>query len=171
MSADLSTEVLHRVDATRRPAFAEVTKTHGSDRERTRFNIDGNTMTARTRGSISGVILQTVEVPALFFLSSPAVAAQGFVQASKDTRYQISTYSTPLDFDNATAMLSAVTCEAGGEESVRVPAGEFRVRHITRKTRTDSSEWWVDVKLGIPVKGHSSGLEYLLTSVEATNGK
>jgi thiol-disulfide isomerase/thioredoxin len=170
-TADLSTEIFHRVDAGRRAAFAEVTKIRGADRERTRFNLDGNTLTARTRGSVSGVISQTLEVPARFFLSSPAVAAQGFVQTSNAAHYQISTYLTPLEFDNATAMLSLANCEAGGEETVRVPAGEFRVRHITRKTQQEASDWWVDVKLGIPVKARSGGLEFLLKSLETTNAK
>lgn len=165
-TGDFSTEVLHRVDASRRPAFAEVTKIRGADRERTRFNIDGNTLTARTRGSVSGVISQTLEVPAQFFLSSPAAAAQGFVQSSNAGNYQISTYPTPLDFDNATAMLSPAACDTGNEETVKVPAGEFRIRHIKRRMGKEVSEWWVDVKLGIPVKGQSAGTDYLLMTIE-----
>ncbi|HSB11854.1 MAG TPA: thioredoxin family protein, partial [Blastocatellia bacterium] len=170
-SGDLSTDVFHRVEASRRPSFAEVTKLHGNDRTRTRFNVEGNTLTARTRGSVSGVIAQTLEVPERFFISSPAVAAQGFMQSSNVTRYQISTYPTPTEFENATALLSLAACETGDEESVRVPAGEFRVRHITRKTEREKTEWWIDVKLGVPVKGQSRGVEYVLKSLEISSAR
>lgn len=163
---DFSTDVFHRVEANRRPSFAEVTKVRGNNRTRTRFNLDGNTLTARTRGSVSGVIAQTLEVPERFFISSPAVAAQGFVQSSNTPAYQIAIYPTPLGFDYTTALLATAACETGAEETVRVPAGEFRVRHVKRKTEKEITEWWVDVKLGVPVKGQNGGVEYVLTAID-----
>lgn len=166
----LSTEVFHRVDSHRRASFAEVTKLQGEDRTRTRFNIDEHTLTARTRGNVSGVIAQTLEVPEQFFLSSPAVAAQGFVQSS-GARYEISAYSTPVGFDEAAATLSIAKCEDGNEETVRVPAGEFRVRHITRQTNKETAEWFVDVKLNIPVRGRVGGIEYTLTELKMSSSR
>lgn len=163
-TGELTTEVFHRVDAKRRPSFAEVTKVHGDDRTRTRFNIDGKTMTARMRGSASGVILQTIEVPERFFLSSPAIAAQGLVQLPETGRY--SSYLTPLEFEKSMGTLAAVSCEVTGEETLRVPAGEFRSPHVVRKTDKDRSEWWLHPKLAIPCKGQSGGVEYVLTSLD-----
>lgn len=163
---DLTTEVFHRVDAKRRPSFAEVTKVRGEERTRTRFNLDGNTMTARMRGSVSGVISQTLEVPEQFFLSSPAVAAAGFVQLPERDRLQISGYVTPEPFDQAMGTLETISREAKGEETLRVPAGEFRARHIIQKTGRGTSDLWLDSKLGIPVKCQSSGVEYVLTTLE-----
>lgn len=162
---DVTTDVFHRVDAKRRPSFAEVTKLHGDDRTRTRYTIDNSTMTARMRGSVSGVISQTVEVPDRFFLWSPAIAAAGFMQAEGD-RFQISGYLTPEQFDQGMGTLQTLQCDAKGEEKVRVPAGEFRARHITRKTERGTSDWWLHSKLGIPVKGQSAGVEYVLTKLE-----
>ena len=166
-TADLTTDVFHRVDAKRRPSFAEVTKLRGDERTRTRYNIDSNTMTARMRGSVSGVISQTLEVPQQFFLWSPAIAAAGFVQSEVD-RFQISGYLTPEQFDQGMGTLQTLQCEAKGEEKVRVPAGEFRARHIIRKTERGTSDWWLHSKLGIPVKGQSAGVEYVLTKLETT---
>jgi thiol-disulfide isomerase/thioredoxin len=166
---DLTTEVFHRVDARRRPSFAEVTKVRGQERTRTRFNIDGNTMTARMRGSVSGVISQTLEVPEQFLLSSPAIAAAGFLQLPERDRLQISGYKTPEQFDQAMGTLETVSCEAKGEETVRVPAGEFRARHVVLKIDRRTSDWWLDSKLGIPVKGQSMGIEYVLTTLEITS--
>jgi thiol-disulfide isomerase/thioredoxin len=165
-TGDLTTEVFHRVDAKRRPSFTEVTKFHGDDTTRTRFTIDNNTLTARMRGSVSGVISQTLEVPERLFLSAPAIAAQGFVQLPDSDRYQIPSYFAPQEFDRAMGTLATASCETKGEETVRVPAGEFRARHVMRKTDRETSEWWVHSKLGIPVKGTAGGIEYVLTSFE-----
>jgi hypothetical protein len=163
---ELTTEVFHRVDARRRPTFAEVTKIQGNDRTRTRYNFEGNTMTARMRGSVSGVISQTLEVGARFFLSSPSIAAQGFFQAQGGDRYQTAGYLAPQEFDKAMGTLLVVNCEAKGEETVRVPAGEFRAGHITRTTNTETFDWWFHSKLGIPVRGLAGGVEYVLNSLD-----
>ncbi|HWN98090.1 MAG TPA: thioredoxin family protein, partial [Blastocatellia bacterium] len=61
-AGDLSTEVFQKIDAKGRPSFAEITKMQGTNRTRTRFTFDGETMTARMRGSVSGVVAQTIEV-------------------------------------------------------------------------------------------------------------
>jgi hypothetical protein len=148
-----------------------VTKLQGDDRTRTRFNIDSGTMTARTRGSVSGVIAQTIEVPQQFFLSSLAVAAQGLMQPAASDRYQISSYFTPQDFDKVSGTLATMNCEARGEETVRVPTGEFRARHVTRKTEKEVSEWWLHSTLGIPVRGSVGEEEYVLTRLEMAAGK
>lgn len=168
---DLTTEVFHRVDARQRPSFAEVTKLQGSDRTRTRFNFDGNTLTARMRGSVSGVISQTLEVPQRFFLSSPSIAAQGLGRLTDSDRYPIPSYVTPPEFDKTMGTLATVSYEAKGEETVRTPAGEFRARHLIRKTDKETSEWWLHSKLGIPVKGMRGGIEYVLTSLEQSSSK
>ena len=168
---DLITEVFHRVDAKRRPSFAEVTKFHGDDQTRTRFTIDNNTLTARMRGSVSGVISQTLEVPEHLFLSSPAIAAQGFAQAEASDHYQVTSYLAPQEFDKAMGVLATASCETKGEETVHVPAGEFRARHVKRKTDSETSEWWMHSKLGIPVKGMAGGIEYVLTAFEQSSSK
>jgi len=168
---DLTTDVFHRVDAKRRPSFTEVTKFHGDDRTRTRFTIEKTTLTARMRGSVSGVVSQTLEVPERLFLSSPAIAGQGFAQSEATDRYQIPSYLAPLEFDRAVGTLASVSCETKGEETVRVPAGEFRARHVVRKTDRETSEWWVHSTLGIPVKGMAGGIEYVLTSLEPSSSK
>lgn len=167
----LSTEVFHRVDARQRPSFAEVTKLEGDDRTRTRITIDSNTVTARTRGSVSGVIAQTLEVPQQFFLSSPAIAAQGFMQSAASDRYQLSSYLAPLDFNKPSGTLTVMNCETRGEETVRVPAGEFRARHVMRSTGRETCEWWLHQSLGIPVRASVGEREYILTSMQLAPAK
>src|SRR4030095_4937951 len=118
------------------------------------------------RGSASGVVSQTLEIPERVFLSSPSIAGQGFVQVEETDRYQISSYVAPMEFDKAMGVLAAANCQAKGEETVRVPAGEFRARHVGRKTERETAEWWLHSKLGIPVKGQMGALEYVLTSID-----
>ena len=170
-TGDLFTEVFHRVDAKQRPSFAEMTKQRGEERTRTRVNFDGATMTARMRGSVSGIISQTLEVPDRVFFSSPAIAAAGFVQLPETDRYQISSYLIPQEFDKALGTLATASCEARGDETVRVPAGEFRARHVTRRSEKETSEWWLHSTLGVPVRGRSGGVEYVLISLELAASK
>lgn len=169
-AGDQVTEVFHRLDAQRRPTFVEVTKQRGDDRTRTRFNLDGHTLTARTRGSVSGVISQTLEVPDGFSLSSPSVAAEGLLRSGEDQK-QVTGYVAPYEFSKPMGALALWGYEAKGEEAVRVPAGEFRARHITRKIDKETSEWWIHPRLGIAVKGQAGGVEYVLTSLETTANK
>lgn len=161
------TEVFHRLDAKRRSTFVEVTKQRSDDRTRTRYNIDGHTLTARMRGSVSGVISQTLEVPDGFLLSSPSVAAEGLLRSSENQK-QVMGYVAPFEFDKVMGALTAWSYEVKGEEAVHVPAGEFRARHVTRKSDKEASEWWIHPQLGVAVKGQAGGLEYVLTSLEMT---
>jgi thiol-disulfide isomerase/thioredoxin len=169
-TGEQTTEVFHRLDARRRSTFVEVTKQRGDERTRTRYNIEGHTLTARTRGSVSGVISQTLEVPAAFFLSSPSVAAEGLLRDGEDQK-QGAGYVAPFELDKATGTLTAWSYDARGEEAVRVPAGEFRARHVSRKVDKATSEWWIHPQLGVAVKGQAGGIEYVLTSLEMTADK
>jgi thiol-disulfide isomerase/thioredoxin len=164
------TEIFHRLDARRRSTFVEITKQRGDDRTRTRYNLDAHTLTARTRGSVSGVISQTLEVPDVFFLSSPSVAAEGLLGNSEDQK-QVAGYVAPFEFDRAIGTLTSWGYEARGEETVRVPAGEFRARHVRRKIDKEASEWWLHPQLGVVVKGEAGGMSYVLTSLETAAHK
>jgi len=165
-TGEQNTDVYHRVDAKRRPSFTEVTRQHGDELTRTRFTIDKNTLSARMRGNVSGVVSQTLEVPEHLFLSSPAIAGQGFVQQQDGESFRVSSYVTPNDSDGAVGMLTSTLCEAKGEETVRIPAGEFRARHVVRKSDKETSEWWFHSQLGVPLKGQVGGVEYVLTSID-----
>jgi hypothetical protein len=136
------------------------------DTTRTRYTIENNTLTARTRGSVTGVISQTLEIPERVFLCSPAIASQGIIQGPEADRYQISDYLAPQDFETAMGALATTNCESKGEEDVSLPGGKFHARHVVRKTNDAISEWWLESKLGIPLKGHSGNLDYILTSID-----
>jgi hypothetical protein len=165
-TSDLNTEVFYRVDAKRRPTFAEITKTRLDDTTRTRYTIENNTLTARMRGNVTGVVSQTLEIPERLFFCSPAIASRGIIQGPEADRYQISDYLAPQDFETAMGALTTTNCESKGEEELTVTSGKFHARHVMRKTNNETSEWWLESKLGIPLKGHSSNLDYILTSID-----
>jgi len=168
-SGDLTTEVFQKIDAKRRPSFAEITKTRGADRLRTRFSFDGDTMTARMRGSVSGVVAQTIEVPQRWFLSTPAMASEGWTfDTSENARSQsqLTGYIAPFEFDKAMGTLVHATAEFIGEENLKTRAGEFAARHFKLRLGHDTCDYWLHSQLGIPLRAHASnGHEYVLTSL------
>ena len=163
---DLSTEVYERVDNTSRPAFAEITQRQGNNVARTRITIDRSTMTARVRGNSTGVVLQTIEVPGRFFLSTPAMAGLGLIAALNQRTAE--GYVCPSNFESTAGALVDGSCIPTGDETLRTSAGEFRARRFTIKTGKESMDLWLHPTLTIPVKVKwSSGLECALSLLEA----
>jgi len=173
-SGDLTTEVFQKIDAKRRPSFAEITKTRGSDRARTRFSFDGDTMTARMRGSVSGVVAQTLEVPKQWFLSTPAMASEGWTfDSSRDSKSQsqLTGYVAPFEFDKAMGTLVHATARFIGEENIKTRAGEFSTRHYKLQVEHDTCDYWLHSQFGIPLRAQASnGHEYVLTSLTTEAG-
>ncbi|MBI3650317.1 MAG: thioredoxin family protein [Acidobacteria bacterium] len=164
-TGDLTTEVFHEVDAKKNPTFIEVTKTSGGNITRTRYNIEAHTLSATMRGSTSGVVKQTLEVPSQLAVSSPSVAAEGLFSAQVK-QGEIVGYVVPRDFVNTTGTLLQTSNETQNDETVKTPAGEFRTQHLLRKSAQETSEWWLHSQLGIPVRGRMNGKEFVLTALE-----
>jgi hypothetical protein len=168
-AGDLTTEVFQKIDANRRPSFAEVTKTRGGDRTRTRFSFDGDTMTARMRGSVSGVIAQTIEVPQRYFLSTPAMASEGWAfdtSSEGKGKSQLTGYIAPFEFDKAMGTLVRGTADFVGDENLKTRAGDFPVRHFKLRMEQGTCDYWLHSQLGIPLRAQASnGHEYVLTSL------
>ncbi len=170
-SGELATEVFQRSDANRQPNFIEITKHRADDVTRARYNIGGDTLTARLRGNLSGAVEQTLNVPGRMIFSSPSVAAEGFNQAraSDKERDRLAEFIAPQDFAATVGTLVSTDYKSLGEETFRVPAGEFRAKHFTSKPGEEISEWWTETKLGIPVRLKRGGMTYMLTSFEAAS--
>ena len=167
-TGDVVTEVFERTNAQHVPTFVEVTRQGKEARARTRINIDGHTLTARMRGSISGIIQQTVELPDAFNIDSPSLAADGVrladVKGSEATRWTC--YVVPAGFNGTMGSLVTMTVERKDDETVRVPAGEFRARHFVGKSDKGASQLWLHPRLGVPVRGEANGVAFVLTALE-----
>src|SRR5262249_48102330 len=160
---DYSTEVFERVTIARRAAFAEVTKNFADQRIRTRISVDGNTLTARVRGSASGVATQTLEVPEQFFLSTPSIATQGWCEGEGGPSK--TAYGAPFNFQTPRGSLGGATYDTREAGTTQVPAGEFQTTHFARTIGGESSELWVEQKMHIPVRCRIGAVEYVLTSM------
>ncbi len=171
-TGDVKTEIWHRIDANHKPTMVEVTRSRGRGHMRTRYRFGEKNLSARFRGSESGVIEQTLSVPDRLAFTSQAIAAEAWGWAQGQERggaREVVNYVAPPEFDDTVGGLETVSYEAKPDEVTRVPAGEFRARHIVRKTDKGVSDWWVHPDLGIPVRGKTaSGMEYVLTSIEIT---
>ncbi|HJQ26823.1 MAG TPA: thioredoxin family protein [Blastocatellia bacterium] len=167
---DTITEVFERTNAQHVPTFVEITHQRSDARARTRINIDGHTLTARLRGSTAGIIQQTLELPDAFNIDSPSVAADSLrlaeVKSSEATRWAC--YVTPAGFNGTMGALVTMSVESKGDEAVRVPAGEFRARHVIGKTDKGASQLWLHPQLGVPVRGEAGGVAFVLTALEIT---
>jgi hypothetical protein len=80
--------------------------------------------------------------------------------------YQAACYVAPAEFDSAMGTLAAIKLESKGDEAVRVPAGEFRARHVVRKADKGASHLWLHPQLNVPVRGEINGLAFALTTLE-----
>lgn len=177
-SGALTTEVFSRTDAEGRPMMAEITKQQGEGLTRQRVFLDGRTLTARLRGNVSGIISQTLDVPEAWTLASPAIAADGWSWspsgASPGSQPMMS-YVVSRELGGAMGSMIPVTYEARGEETLRVPAGQFRTRALSRKRGEEISDWWLHPALGIPVRGRlAGGRQFVLSSLtieEAASGR
>ena len=172
LAGELSTEVWYRVDAANRPSFVEVTKKRGAGILRTRFRFDNNkTMTVRLRGNESGTSEQVVSVPDLFGVSSPAAASASWAPlCAVSNKIAMRVYVLQPEFENPMGLMEDASYEAKQDESIQVPAGEFKTRHVTAKVGGATCELWIDAELKAPVRMRTSrGFEYVLTSIEKTN--
>ena len=168
-----TTEVFHRVNATQRTTFAEVTRRQRNEVTRVRYNVDDHTLTARARGNVAGIIQQTLEVPSTLIFSSPAIAAEGWGLTQGAGRgVGVHSYSVLTTADVPLGAIEPATCEAKGEETVATDAGEFKAKHVVFRSAAGTSDWWLHPTLGVPVHAKvAGGQEYVLTSLEISAKK
>ncbi|HEY7544839.1 MAG TPA: thioredoxin family protein, partial [Blastocatellia bacterium] len=152
--AGATTEVWHRVNGAIRPTFIEVTRQRGGSLSRTRYRLSEHLMTARLRSSDAGIIDQNLNVPDRIVFQSPSVASAGFefMKARNEKQNEIMSYQSPFQFERTVGRLSMVSFEEKGEESVRVPAGQFRAKRAVRRAGEEVSTWWLH-DMGFPVRG------------------
>ena len=169
--ADNSIEVFYRASAQGVPTFVEITRQGAETRDRTRINIDGHTLTARMRGSATGIVQQTLELPQGAAVSTPAHAAEGLPLATADAAQGRSLvyYQTPVGAAGAMGTIGSIGIEGANEQSIRVPAGEFHVRHLTMKGKNGANELWLHSQLNVPVRGRVDQVEFVLESIEVAS--
>jgi len=166
---DLRTEIYYETDPKRYPVFIEITVYQGDRITRARYNIEDHKLTAHMTGN-AGVSDQTTSFPLRSAFSSPAIAGEewGWVAATEaKSDAPVMTYFALSGIDSPGGFVDNVAYESKGEQTIHVPAGEFRVVPVVQKTKTESREWYASAQLGIPIKGEmKDGGTFVLTSLE-----
>jgi hypothetical protein len=161
---DDGTEIWHSVDAAGRPTFLEVTERSGENLHRVRHWVRGGTLSSQARGSETGLIDQTLAVPADICLCTPAAADELLTDAT--TAYV--THEAP---GAVMGVLRASETRSLGPEEVATPAGTFVAERLLRSVDGTLTEWWRHPELPVPVRGRlNDGSEVLLAELTTALG-
>ncbi len=152
-------EIWHRRDADGASEFVELTRSHGGEHSRTRIWIDDGELHAVTRGNVTGIVDQTLEVPAGTGFVLPCVAEAGYDWLHHGRSSPESTaIAFQLDGDRPTAgKLVEVDRRSAGSETVTTGHGSVNALRLDASSNGGNSRWWLDGELGVPVRGTRGG--------------
>ena len=165
---DVAIDVWYQTDANKQATFIEVTKRQGNNVSRTRYYRDGQRLNIQMRGNEAGAIEQTIVLPEHVSLSSPSLAAQDWtIDSLSKSHGTLPVYSISDRYQATLELIKLAKFKINSEETIRVPAGRYLTRRLTRTVGKEVSHWWLHSDLGIPVKGRlSNGIEYRLATLE-----
>ena len=149
-SPDRDVETLLHLDGGRKPGSFQVTWGSGRQAVRLRGWQEGDLLEARVRGQSVGIQRQSTFLPSGSLVLLPTLAARAAALAAAGAPewcYRVGTASGPLGVQHADIRLEDL-----GRQTVRVPAGEFRARHLRLSDGTGSSEWWLHPRLPIALR-------------------
>ncbi len=151
-------DVWHRRDADGASEFVEVTRRQEGELSRTRIWIDGGELRATTRGNVTGIVEQHLEVPpgTSFLLPCAADAGYDWLRRGRPDG-GAATAAFRLSADQpAAGMLVEVRTSPAGEEAVKTAAGEMVAIRLDASSGGATSRWWLDGELGVPLRGEAS---------------
>jgi len=148
-------EIWHRRGAGGASELAELTCRDGDRLSRTRIWIDDDGgLHSVTRGNLTGIVDQSLEVPpgTRLLLPCAATSDRGWMAAGNAGSESTQTvFVVPWD-QPAAGRLVELTSRALGRESVAVEAGELSAEHIETRIGGETSQWWLDPELGLPLR-------------------
>lgn len=160
-----STEVWQRRDSAGATRFVEITRRADGELSRSRHWIGDGHLHVITRGNVTGIIDQKLELPSGALVVVPASAAAGQPQAALDPAAAVlETVALRLPGSGAPAagQLEPLVFEDVGREEIDAPAGRFMTTHVTRRLAAETSQWWLHPELAIPVAGRIDGVGQLV---------
>ncbi len=152
-------EIWHRRDADGASEFVELTRSHGDEHSRTRIWIDDGELHAVTRGNVTGIVDQILEVPAGTGFDLPCAAGTGYDWLHHGRSSPESTVvAFQLDGDRPTAgKLVEVHSRSAGNETVTTGHGSVNSLRLDASSDGVNSRWWLDGELGVPIRGTRGG--------------
>ncbi len=157
-------EIWHRRDGDGGSEFVELTRSHGGEHSRTRIWIDDGELRAVTRGNVTGIVEQTLEVPPGTNFALPCAAEAGYdwLRHGRPTaKAAITVFQLHADSPAAGKLVEVRTLSTGQET---VTAGHRQVAALGLETAAGgvTSQWWLDGGLGVPVRGVIEGLGHIV---------
>lgn len=140
--------------------FAELTCRNGDELSRTRIWIDDDgALRSVTRGNVTGIVDQSLEVPPGTRLLLPCAAASdlGWIADDGGAESTRPVFFIPWD-QPAAGRLVELSARALGSEAVSVEAGERSVERVETTIGGETSQWWLDGELGLPLRATLSEL-------------
>ncbi len=163
-------EIWHRRGAGGASEFVELTRSEEGEHSRTRIWIEDTELRATTRGNVTGIVEQTLEVPpgTSFVLPCAAEAGYDWLRRGRPGGESI-VAAFQLDGDQpAAGKLVEVKLNPAGQETVTSGHGRVAALRLDASSGGIDSRWWLDGELGVPVRGVIEGrgrvtLEELIT--------
>jgi hypothetical protein len=155
-----SVEIWHRRGEDGASEFAELTCRDGEALSRTRIWIDEDGgLRSVTRGNVTGIVDQSLEVPPGTRLLLPCAAASdpAWIAGETGAESTRAVFFVPWD-QPAAGRLVELSSRALGREDVRVEDGEASAERVETRVGGETSEWWLDGELGLPLRATLSGL-------------
>ncbi len=160
-------EIWHRRDAAGASEFVELTRSHDGEHSRTRIWIDGDELHAVTRGNVTGIVEQNLEVPPGTSFALPCAAEAGYDWLRGGTPTDDSTVTVfELAADQpAAGRLVEVRIRPREKETVTTGHGYVAARRpggapalgFEATSGGATSRWWLDAEIGVPVRGTLEG--------------
>lgn len=157
---DQELEIWHRRDAAGASEFVELTRSRGGEHSRTRVWIEDGELRAVTRGNVTGIVEQHLEVPPGTSVVLPCVAEAGYdwhrrgrpAGVSADTAFRLAAIGP------AAGKLVEVRSTPAGREKLTTGHGEVAASRLDTHSDGVSARWWLDGDLGLPLRGAVEGL-------------
>ncbi len=150
-------EIWQREEASGETTFVEITRRQDGRHSRTRHSLIEGILTSTTRGNDTGIVHQTVALPAGASLTTPTVLQAGRSWLQHGTSGTFSVFHLG-GAERATGYLDQRHCEALGERPIEIGGDTFSSRLVEFQLAGTVTRWWLDEKLGIPLRGEMPGV-------------
>ncbi len=153
-------EIWHRRDSEGASEFVEVTRRHEEELSRTRIWINDGKLSALTRGNVTGIVEQRLDVPPGTSFMLPCAADAGFDWlrlGESVSQASVSRFLLPADQPTAGKVIE-LQAASKGRESFTTDRGEVSALRLETQYNGSAALWWLDDKVGVPIRGTVAGL-------------
>ncbi len=153
-------EIWHRRSEGGASEFAELTCRDDDELSRTRIWIDEDGgLRSVTRGNVTGIVDQNLEVPPGTRLLLPCAASSdlGWIPSDSGAEAEQMVFYVPWD-QPAAGRLVELTSRSLGSGDIPLGSDELPAEGVETHAGGETSQWWLDGELGLPLRATVSDL-------------